>query len=63
MNKDKNNLEAQKQFAADLVRMKHRAGQLGLYVTMHQLDAPLVAVGFEIAGDLKALERYKQIRS
>jgi hypothetical protein len=36
-------------FSADLARMKHRAGQLGLWKTMRALDRAAKAVGYEIA--------------
>ena len=38
-----------KQFIADLVLMKAKAGELGLYKTMHKLEEPIGEVGYEFA--------------
>lgn len=38
------------QFVLDLVDLKHRAGNLGLYRTMQSLERPTQVVGWEIAG-------------
>lgn len=39
----------QLEFATILVQIKHRAGVLGLYRTMHELDRATRMVGYEIA--------------
>lgn len=36
-------------FVVDLVNLKHRAGQLGLFATMQELDKAVKRVGYEIA--------------
>lgn len=51
--------DTREQFAADLSLMRDRAMRLGLYLTMHRLDAPIRMLGFEIAGDVDACERYE----
>jgi len=38
-----------KQFAAEIVAIKHKAGDLGLYKTMHAMEAAVMHVGWEIA--------------
>lgn len=38
-----------KQFAADLMLMKAKAGGMGLYKTMHAIEPATQAVGWEIA--------------
>jgi len=38
-----------KQFAADVMLMKHKAGELGLLKTMHAFEPATQAVGYEIA--------------
>lgn len=52
-------MNERQQFASDLQLMKNRAMQLGLYATGHRLDFPIRMVGFEIAGDIEACERYE----
>jgi hypothetical protein len=54
------NLKELKQFAADVMLMKHKAGELGLLKTMHAFEPATQAVGYEIAeviegkrGDIK----------
>jgi hypothetical protein len=37
-----------KQIASDLTAIKDRLGRLGLFATMHMMDAPLGKIGFEI---------------
>lgn len=37
------------EFASKLALLKHEAGRLGLWLTMHELDRAVVMVGFEIA--------------
>jgi hypothetical protein len=39
--------------------MKHRAMTLGLYATGQRMDHAICMVGFEIAGDVEACERYE----
>lgn len=41
------------QLAADLVRIKARAGRLGLWKTMHAIEPATQAVGWEMAEILK----------
>lgn len=45
--------QARLRFAADLVLVKDRAGRLGLWRTMHALDAATKEVGWEIADILE----------
>lgn len=45
-------------FARRLTLMKHEAGLLELWRTMHALDDATVTVGWEIAGWPKAADRY-----
>lgn len=42
--------QAVRDFIEQLVRMKHRAGELELWRTMHALDDATTAVGYEAAG-------------
>ena len=37
------------EFASALMLMKHRAGQLGLFKTMHAIEPATQAVGYELA--------------
>lgn len=47
-------------FQVRLAMLKAEAGQLGLYKTMHKLDAALKEVGFELADKvLKNINEYK----
>ena len=46
-----------KQLAVDIVRLKQRAGEVGLYRTMHALEEGVKAVGWEIAGLLDGTGR------
>lgn len=47
------------QFTLDLVNLKVRAGQLGLYRTMHAIDSALQVVGWEIANANEAGEKHQ----
>ena len=42
-------MKEERQFASDLMLMKARAGQLGLFKTMHALEPATQKVGWEIA--------------
>lgn len=44
-------LEARRDFCRRLAMMKHEAGTLGLFRTMHKLDLAVVEVGYEVAGE------------
>lgn len=44
--------DQQQQFACQLAAMKAEAGRLGLWRTMHAMDAALLEVGFEIGDSL-----------
>jgi hypothetical protein len=46
-------------FAAELSRLKHQAGELGLWLTMRRLEPALRMVGFEISGDPEACYRHE----
>lgn len=47
---DQKELEQQRrQLVIDLAAMKHRAGQLGMWRTMQQLDQSAGEAGFELA--------------
>jgi hypothetical protein len=46
-------------FASALSLLKHRAGELGLYLTMQRLEPAVRMVGFEIAGDPDACYRHE----
>lgn len=48
-----NTIHRQRDFAAKLVSIKHEAGVLGLFKTMHALEAGVKAVGWEIAENIK----------
>lgn len=50
----------QSEFATELVRIKHRAGQLGLFRTMHALDKATQAVGWELADKAPKTARAKR---
>lgn len=56
------------QFASDVMLMKHKAGELGLYKTMHAFEPATQAVGWEIAeilegkrNDIKISDKEKTI--
>jgi hypothetical protein len=53
-------IEKQKEFASRLMLMKEEAGRLGLFATMQRMDVPLRMIGFEMAGDILACERYEK---
>lgn len=42
-------LQEGRQIATQLVQIKARLGQLGLFRTMHALDAATTAIGYELA--------------
>ena len=42
-----------KQLAADLVLLKNRAGELGLFATMYKIDDVTVRIGWEIDQQVK----------
>ena len=44
------------EFAGALMLIKHRAGQLGLFKTMHALEAATQAVGYELAEHIEATQ-------
>lgn len=44
------------EFASALMLMKHRAGQLGLFKTMHALEPATQAVGWELAEHIESLK-------
>lgn len=46
-------IHEQRDFALELVKIKHKAGVLGLIKTMHALEAGVQAVGWEIAEHIK----------
>ena len=46
-------------FASALSLIKHRAGELGLYLTMQRLDPAVRMCGFEISGDPEACYRHE----
>lgn len=48
-----------REFASDLQLMRHRALQLGLYITALRIDPAVRMVAFEIAGDIAACEKYE----
>lgn len=50
--------QARRKFCRDLAAMKHTAGQLGLFRTMHKLDLATVEVGYEVAGEPTPKERH-----
>ena len=47
-------IEAQKEFAAEIVLIKHKAGTLRLFKTMHSLEAAVKQVGWELAEHIEA---------
>ncbi len=50
--------EAKKVLCNELALLKYRAGHLGLYKTMHALNAATDAVGWEVADHLEATTRW-----
>lgn len=42
------------EFSSAVMLLKHRAGQLGLFKTMHALEAATQAVGWELAEQIDA---------
>lgn len=42
-----------REFCTEVVRLKHRAGELGLFKTMHALEEGTKAVGWEVAEHLE----------
>lgn len=42
------------EFASALMLMKHRAGQLGFYKTMHAIEPATQAIGWEMAEQIEA---------
>lgn len=42
------------EFASAVMLMKHRAGQLGFYKTMHALEPATQAIGWEMAEHIEA---------
>ena len=53
-------VEAAKAFIVDLVRLKARAGELRLYKTMQALEAPIQAVGWEVADLVGTTPEYRK---
>ena len=49
-----------KDFAAELVAAKARAGELGLYKTMQALEPAVTAVGYEIAEIIENQEKSRK---
>ena len=47
-------IKIQKDFVAEIVRMKHKAGSLRMFKTMHALEAVVKQVGWEIAEHIEA---------
>jgi len=54
--------DKREQFASDLALMKYRAGQLGLWRTMHRLEPAVTMVGFEMAGTPEACDKLEAAR-
>jgi len=46
------------EFCRELAAVKAKAGQLGLFRTMHKLDLATVEVGYEVAGEDTPKERH-----
>lgn len=46
------------EFASALMLMKHRAGQLGLFKTMHAIEPATQAVGWELAEHIEATKKW-----
>ena len=42
------------EFCTEVALLKHRAGELGLFKTMHALEEGVTAVGWEVAEKLEA---------
>lgn len=45
------------EFASALMLMKHRAGQLGFFKTMHALEPATQAIGWEMAEKIETSKR------
>lgn len=43
------------EFASAVMLLKHRAGQLGLFKTMHALEAATKSIGWELAERMEAI--------
>lgn len=57
--KTKPSLESRRiAFCRELAEVKARAGELGLFRTMHKLDLATVEVGYEVAGEDTPKERH-----
>lgn len=45
------------EFASALMLMKHRAGQLGFFKTMHALEPATQAIGWEMAENIEVVHK------
>ena len=48
--RSKQQLRDLRDFCSEVSLLKHRAGELGLFLTMHKLDDAMKMVGYEVAG-------------
>ena len=53
---------AHHEFASALMLMKHRAGQLGFFKTMHALEPATKAIGWEMAEKIEAVKKVEKNR-
>ena len=52
--------QALREFCSEVALLKFRAGNLGLYKTMHALEAGVTAVGYEIAEQIEKNQKPKR---
>jgi hypothetical protein len=55
---DSKKLESLKKLTNDIVLIKHRAGELGMFKTMHALESAVTEVGWEMADYLEGKAQY-----
>lgn len=51
---------ARQQFVSELQELWDRAHRIGLHATAHSLHTAIQVVGYEIAGDAKAIEKINE---
>ena len=50
-------IEERKQFCSEVAMLKHKAGELGMFRTMHALEAGVTEVGYELADQIEKGKR------
>jgi hypothetical protein len=51
-------IQKQRQFCIEIAQIKHKAGDLKLYKTMHALEVAEKEVGFEVAAVIEGKAKY-----